>query len=213
MPLNPPPTIEDKLGLITQPLQRTDSSVVAEVTFAIFAAVGGSLAAAQDAIDDFQGDFVTMYQPLADTDVQILPPVIRLGDGSTTPFEAVGAAATVNGSNATAMSPPQVCALVKKTSGVGGRKNRGRTYYPYMLQTNAINETGTISAGTIAAFQASLNTFVTALTADGIPMVIANKTFNTPLPPHHVTAITAGPTVTGYQLEPLVATQRRRLGR
>jgi hypothetical protein len=213
VPLHPPPNIADGLGLITQQLQRTDSSVISEVTFALAVGAPGTLAKAQDAVDDFQAAFVAMYAPLADTACQILPATIRLGDGSNAPFEAVAAGATTNGSNSSAMAPPQVACLVKKSTGVAGRKNRGRTYFPYMLQTTAINETGTISSGTLTAFQASLDTFMSTLGTDSQPMVIANKVFNTPLPPHYVTDINQGPGVTSYKVEPLVATQRRRLGR
>lgn len=213
MPLNPPPTISSGLGLVVQKIQRSDSSVVAEVTFSLAVAGTPSLAVAQDAIDDFQAAFQTMYSPLSDSAALQLQPEIRLGDGSTVPFEAVAAGAAVSGSNSSAMTPPQVCALVKKTTGVGGRANRGRTYFPYMLQQNAVNETGQISSGTLSAFQASLNTFLAQLATDGIPLCISNKIFNQALPPHHVTSINFGNLVTAYNLEQLVATQRRRLGR
>jgi hypothetical protein len=201
------------LALITQKLQRTDSSVVSEVTFALSTVPPASLAVAQDTVDDFQVSFNAMYTPLADTACQVLPPVVRLGDGSDVPYEATASGATALGGNSSAMAPPQVAALVKKSTGTGGRKNRGRTYFPYMLQQTAINETGTISSGTITAFQASLNTFLAALSTDLTLMVIANKVFNQPDPPHYVTDIFTGPNVTSYILEPLVATQRRRLGR
>ena len=213
MPLNPPPTIELGLGLIVQPLQRSDQSRAAEVTFAVNVAGVPSPTVAQDSIDDFQTAFQTRWGPQLDTDVTILQPSIKLGDGSTTPFEAIGAGAVANGANAGAQVPPSVALLLKKSTGLGGRQNHGRTYMPFVLLQAQVNENGTIPSATLAAFDTIAAQFVNDLIADGIPMVIAHKTFNAPLPPHHVTALHTGPLVTSWTSESLIGTQRRRLGR
>ncbi len=213
MTLNPPPTIEIGLGLVVQPLKRADQSRSAEITYALNCAGVPSAAVAQDSIDDFQAAFNAAFGPYFDTDVTILKPLIKLGDGSTTPFEAEAAGATILGADATNKAPPNVALLVKKTTGLGGRKNHGRSYFPFFIGTAQVSENGTIDGVTLAALDLVMAGFLAQLTLDTIPMVIAHKTFNVPLPPHFVTAFHTGPLVTTYANEPLIATQRRRLGR
>jgi len=213
MPLNPSPLIAMNLGLIVQPLTRSDQSRAAEITFAVDVIAGASAANAQDAIDDFQANFVAQYTSSLDTAVSIGKPTIKLGDGTSVPYEAVASGAVTAGSDATTKMPPNVALLIKKTTGFGGRFNHGRTYFPFLLQDIMVNENGTLAAGVQASQDAVAAAFLAQLVTDGTPMVIAQKVFNTPLAPHYVTHINMGQPVTGYATEPLIATQRRRLGR
>jgi hypothetical protein len=213
MPLNPPPTIETGLGLVVQGLKRSDQSRTAELTFSLNVAGIPDASVAQDAIDDFQTAFTAALALYLDTDVTIEKPSIKLGDGSTTPFEAIGAAAVSAGGDATAKVPPNVAVLVQKRTGLGGRKNHGRSYWPFLAGVAQVSENGTIDPVTVAALDVQMEAFLGQLNTDGNPMVISHKTYNVPLPPHYVTAITTGPLVTSYTTESLVATQRRRLGR
>lgn len=213
MALNPPPLIAMNLGLIVQPLKRSDQSRTAEITFAVDVVAGASPANAQDAIDDFQANFNTQWQGGIDTDVTILAPTIKLGDGTSVPYEAIAAGAPVLGLDAADKVPAQVAGLFKKSTGFGGRFNHGRTYFPFFLESAGVSENGTVGAGVLAAFNPIAATFLAQLVTDGTPMVIAQKVFNAPLAPHYVTHINMGNPVTSYILEPLVATQRRRLGR
>ena len=213
MPLNPSPTIEIGLGLIVLPLQRSDMSRAAELTFALNVAGVPSAAVAQDAVDDFYDAWQSAYAPSIDTQVTILPASIKLGDGSTTPFEAVSASAVVNGGDASLKMPPNVALLIRKNSGLGGRRNHGRTYVPFILQQAGVLENGNLGPGIVAGFDLVNAAFLSQLVTDGNPMVIAHKTFNVPLPPHFVTALHTGPLVTSYKTESLIGTQRRRLGR
>lgn len=213
MPLNPPPTIGSGLCLINQGLIRSDMSRAAEVTFAVLASSTPSVANAQTAVNSFQTVFNSVLGPGFDSEVTILKPTIKMGDGSTTPFEAVATGATIVGGTDGVFSPPNVALLVKKTTGVGGRKNRGRTYFPFFLPNADVLENGTVGAAALASLNSALFSFLGDLATDNIPMVIANRTFNTPVRPHYVTAISAGPHVTNFVGEPLVGTQRRRLGR
>jgi|ERR1700681_4508308 len=213
MPLNPPPTIELGLGLIVQGLLRSDMTRAAEVTYALNVAGVPSVAVAQDAVDDFSNNFQATWGTVLDTDVTMLAPTIKLGDGSTTPFEAVSAVPVALGANITAVVTPNVAVLMKKTSGLGGRQNRGRTYMPFALDANVVNENGTIPAVNVASYTSLGMAMLAQLTLDGEPMVIAHRVFNVPLAPHYVTAIHTGPLVTAYNCESTIATQRRRLGR
>jgi hypothetical protein len=212
MPLNPPPTIFTGLGLITQPLLRTDMTRAAQVTFACLDLTGGTAAAAQDMVDDFQANFNANMAPNIDNEVQIQPPTIRMGNGTTVPFEAVAAGATIAGGAAETSPTPNVAVLIKKSTGFGGKANRGRTYMPWFVDVSRVFENGTLDPVYTAAIQVHLSAFLAQLSADGTQMVIANKIFNTPLPPHYVTHITTTTNpVLSYNVEGIVATQRRRV--
>jgi len=183
------------------------------VTFALNVSGTPSPSVAQAAVNAFYTAFTAVYASSIDTDVTILPPSIKLGDGSTVPYEAVSTNTVVNGGDAALKVPPQVALLIRKNTGLGGRKNHGRTYFPFILQQAGVNENGTLATGIVSGFDAINATFLADLVTAGIPMVIAHKTFNVPLAPHYVTALTTGPLVTTYKTEALVGTQRRRLGR
>lgn len=185
----------------------------AELTFGLFTDEALTIATAQDMADDFQASFNTRWGPLFDSEVSIIPPTVKLGDGSTTPFLAVAAGAGIVGGTGDAFVPPNVAVLLKKTTGVGGRKNRGRTFWPFILKQSNCSENGTVAPAAVTQYTNTAALWLADLLADHQPMVITNKTFNTPLPPHFVTHLSAGPTVTAYSSETLVATQRRRLGR
>jgi hypothetical protein len=185
----------------------------AMVTFALNVSGVPSAAVAQDAIDDFQANFVTNFGVLLDAEVLIEQPSIRLGDGSTVPYEAVGAAAAVQGTDAITSAPPQVALLVKKLTGLGGRANHGRTYFPFVLPTADVSENGTIDPTFLATWQSNVNNFLAQLVTDTTPLCLAHKVFNVPLPPHFVTAVHTGPLVSACICESMVATQRRRIGR
>lgn len=211
MPLHPQPNIEMGLLLVTQPLQRSDMSRGALVTFAMDCSSTPTLAGAQDAVDDFQDAFNARLAPSFDSQVIIGQPFAKLGQGLTAPFEVVGSSVAIAGGASLSVPPPQVCALVKKTTSIGGKANRGRTYFPWFVDQSHIAENGIIDSAEVAGLQTHITNFLGDITATGTPMCIANKVFNVPLAPHYVTEINIGPLVTAYTLEPTVATQRRRV--
>ena len=100
--------------------------------------------------------------------------------------------------------------LVAKVTGLGGRKNRGRLYWP-SIADNTTNNVGTIDSATVTAYQSSFNDFLDDLaTATGVTppatgMVILHNDVSLPVP---------DPTpVTSLAVRSVVATQRRRLRR
>lgn len=207
---HPAPTIANNLGLVVQRLPNTEVGHVAEITFA-FRLTGGITP--QTAVDNFQGAWDLRIMPHMANTVTTEPPSIKVGDGSNVPHVAVGAGSPTTGGINGDYPPPNCAALVKKTSGLGGKKNRGRTYIPYIVTEGQTLNNGTITAGTVATLQTALSNFFADCTAGNIIMVIANKTLVlTPPDAHpHVTAITTGPDVTAFDLEAVMATQRRRL--
>lgn len=132
-----------------------------------------------------------------DTEVTIGPAQVRVNIGGT---ELVGESTeSATGGSPDARPAPNVALLVKKVSGVAGRKNRGRFYWPWAINNASINELGTISAGTVSDFQDLFDTFLENLTTEGVPMRILHNSAGTPA------------AVIALQVQPLVATQRRRV--
>jgi hypothetical protein len=209
MPTNPPPVIEADLALITQRLVHSGVGRTAEVTFAFRNDAGAN---AQTVINGFQTIFNGHITPLFDTNVTAEPPYVALGQGDITPSVAVATGASAVGARTILSLPSAVALLAKKTTGLGGKRNRGRTYFPWMLATADITESGQIIAPTIATVQNELDDVLTASTAAQLQMVIANKIL-APSPIGHdpyVESIDAGPNVTQWTCESFVATQRRR---
>jgi hypothetical protein len=213
MPLNPPPVIESSLLLVKQQLIRSDMSRAAEIEYALIC-VDSTLATYQDTIDDFQANFNSHFATNFASEVTLPPPTGRGGDGTNVPLLVVAAGAAAGGSNVDPMAPPNVACLVRKRTSLGGRRNRGRTYFPFNLRDADVSENGTIAGAEVAALQTEMTAFLAQLVTDNSPMVIENRTFNTPLPPHFVTNISGSAAqVTSYTVESIIATQRRRLNR
>jgi hypothetical protein len=103
---------------------------------------------------------------------------------------------------------PQNCAiLVKKATGLAGRRNRGRFYLPG-IDESTVNEVGIITAATVTSIQNALNTFLTAVNGN---LAVTNMVIihqgpgDVPfLPPTPVTQLIC---------DPLISTQRTRLRR
>src|SRR3954454_1120187 len=88
-PLHPPPAIDDRLCLVTQPLRHATVGRDAMVTFALHAAAGE---VGQDLAADFQANWNTNIAPALDNNVLSLPPTVRVGDGTHVPAIAGGVA-------------------------------------------------------------------------------------------------------------------------
>lgn len=109
-------------------------------------------------------------------------------------------------------SPSPNCAvLVHKTTGRGGRRGRGRMYLPWACTNTSLTEAGTIGAADVTAVQNAVNAWRTAVIAGVGPLVLLHRPStigtvrpSTPGPPNEITGLT---------VDPLIATQRRRLGR
>jgi hypothetical protein len=101
--------------------------------------------------------------------------------------------------------PPNVALLVHKNTGRGGRRGRGRMFIPWALAGSDAQENGQVNNLLMSTFQGQCNTFLTQLGVQGVPMVVLHGP--------GLTAPGAPNTVLTLTVDPLVSTQRRRLGR
>lgn len=153
---------------------------------------------AQTLADAAKAAFATTIMPQLIQNVGLVRTLVKLGPNATGPqAESLG---STDGGDLSAQAPPMVAYLVKKTTALGGRKNRGRMYLPGVDETE-VSQTGLIASTKLTPLQTALTNLFIALTA-------AN------MDPHILHSDATGPTPIGsFILSSIVATQRRRLRR
>lgn len=96
---------------------------------------------------------------------------------------------------------PNVAMLIQKRTALGGRKNRGRNFWPFMLSQDDVTEFGALSSVARADSQDAADAFLGALATNSVPMVLFHSDESVPT------------LVTALVVEGRAATQRRRLRR
>lgn len=138
----------------------------------------------------------TNVMPICSANVSLLETMCKFGPDATGP-SAVAGVTTVGGAASTTVAP-NVAVLVKKVTALGGRKNRGRFYWPGAIDSQ-IGESGLLDSTAIANWDGAMDALMTDLIAGNTtPMVLHGD----------ATAPTA---ITELILDGTVATQRRRL--
>jgi hypothetical protein len=212
MALHPPPTISAGLALVTQPITHSAVGHTALVTYAVDNDTGLTVQQVADAVQtEYQNAWVTLH----DNNCTLLPPTVLLGDGSNVPGFAIGSAASVTGTNVFVGCPPNIALLIRKTTALAGKKNRGRVYMPFMAPAADVSESGAVDPAWLAAIQLAATDWRDDLAAANVEMCIANKTLGVDVVTgkKYVTHIGEGEVVTTLTVEKTVATQRRRMPR
>jgi hypothetical protein len=112
---------------------------------------------------------------------------------------------TVGGNSISNSLPPNCAVLARKATSRGGRRGRGRLYIPWCVAETGVDEAGIIAGANRTPINTALQTFLTALGVNNVPMVLLhNPGLTAPGPPD---------TVLSLVCDSLIATQRRRLGR
>jgi hypothetical protein len=158
-------------------------------------------------------DVASKYKALLSTDTQFRGVQVTLKN----PAPGVSPPATIfsntlfgNGSAAEPDCPRQCSGLIHWSSPLGGRRNRGRTYFPFPTAGNLLT-----NGQPTAAYQTSLAAFATALlnrTTISNAGALGTATvdlviYHRPIPP--AAMITPTP-VTGFVVPAKFATQKRR---
>lgn len=119
---------------------------------------------------------------------------------STGPISAISSSGEA-GTGGQAVVPINCALLVQKNTAEGGRRNKGRMYFPpYLPGESQVDVNGNLNAGVAATLQTQINNAVAADFADDIGYVLFHQSGD-PTP----TAITS------LTLKNQVATQRRRM--
>ena len=175
-----------------------DSSQRAEVVFGVaLDDVGLDPHTTAQAVQNAYGD--AGLEQVQGEDISLDTILCKFGPNATGgSFElGVGQAGTLTGG----LTTPQNSLLVSKVTLHGGRHGRGRSYWPG-TQEGVWDNFGNLDAGARETFQSKFDDFVTALVSADIPMYLL-----------HGDDVTTPFAVTSLLVQPLIATQRRRLGR
>lgn len=124
----------------------------------------------------------------------------RVRDASGTVFDEPQ---STQGATAHTPTTPNVTFLLKKVTGLGGRKNRGRMYYPGCSEQD-VDGVGTVIGSKITEINGQIGGWIGALAlANFSPVILHNVTATDPTP---------APTLMSTMFtETLAATQRRRM--
>lgn len=142
---------------------------------------------------------------LFDNTVTMTAVRVSLGTDGTGDLVYVMSTSDVGGGGPWSTLPPNCAALIHKTTARGGRRGRGRMYLPWVLQESLVDEAGIILASTVTSITNGVNIWVTRLATETTPLVLLHGPGKTGTPAPDV--------VTSVRCDPLLATQRRRLGR
>lgn len=114
-------------------------------------------------------------------------------------FEVQEVLPTMAGTDTGSFGPPSQSILITLTTGLVGRSNRGRIYFPYVNKETALSGDGVVSGDLITDLNAAFGALLTLLNAEGALPVILHSDSSDPTP------------VTAWTTQSLSATQRRRL--
>lgn len=148
---------------------------------------------ANAAAAEIRGAWISDMIPSQSSDLVLTGVRVTGGPGSPEGFAAANAA----GTRGAGMEVPNTCVLVKKTTGLAGRENRGRMYCSGLIEGD--RDHSNLDAGGLAQWQASVDAFLEDLETALLPMVILHN------------SVTAPTNVDALIVESRLATQRGRL--
>jgi hypothetical protein len=169
----------------------------AEVTFGVRLDTSDDPATVAATIRDIT---LTRLQDRLPTSVSINSILVKFGPNATGPFADLGVAEDGTGSSGDVN--PNMAMLIKKVTNEGGRKGRGRMYWP--VAEDQVGQAGVLktSPDQVAAMNGALADWQDDLTTADLPPVLLHNDEDDP------------PTViTLFSTQAITATQRRRLRR
>lgn len=139
-------------------------------------------------------------QQLQDDSIILESVLVKFGPNDTGPQGEFASGLT--GAASGSAVPPNVSLLVNKVTALGGRRNRGRSFWPGFTESD-VDPGGFINNEYLAFVQARCTDYLNQLSTAGASMVVL----------HSDAGFGGPPTVAEYVAQSRVATQRRRLRR
>lgn len=169
----------------------------AEVTFGLDN-TGSSLSALAIA-NLIDTNYVANLMAACNSHVELTGILVKNGPNDVGPFFEKGVAHV--GANTSGDCIPNSAALVRKSTGLGGRKHRGRMFLPFLGESD-MDTGGFVSSSFLSGLQGAVDDFYNQLVSDDIPMSLL-----------HADSLTSPDAVAALTVEAQIATQRRRLRR
>lgn len=208
------PTYENDLVLLTTFLKHDLMTREAAVTYALNDNTANQ--SAQVWADSAQIFFCDNWKAQIDTGARVMRTTAIKGDGTSTFTTGLSTDPPTRGLNAMSSTTPNCAILLRKNTAVGGRRNRGRIYLPFMINEGEVDEAGSLSAGVIGDINTDAAAWLSDLESGGDQeFVIANRFYDAPWdnPSRHLVSVNIGEHVTSLTCESVIATQRRRMPR
>lgn len=161
----------------------------------------GSYAGTSGDFDDLLNAMVSTYEtniaPLMNDELTLVEARGVWNDGGTLNARSV-TSGTAGGRSS--MGTPSNCALlVQKRTGLAGRANRGRSFWPGILDRADVDQNGIVSGTAMTSYNTAFGSLLTDLTFTGVSPVLLQA------------GGSAGVALTDYIPQSTIATQRRRM--
>lgn len=168
----------------------------AEVTLGLSVAAGSPTPATIGA--DLIANWMATIATVMPSSIVLEGCLVKFGPNDLGPSAEVSGGGPGTGGGA--QTSIAVAILVQKLTAIGGRPGRGRMFIPG-AQESEVAPDGTLSGAFVAGLQSELNTFYADMVTNGIPPYLL----------HSVGSPLTTPTaITSFQVQSVVATQRRR---
>lgn len=163
------PVIPPGFADVSIPIQHALVQRTAYVTWGVEVETGGG---DPDAVaNDLQEIWNDTIRTLLDNQVRTGPLRVTIGQDGGDPTVGFGPRDDPGGRSTSGPSPA-IALLVRKRTGLGGRRNRGFMYLPWATGESQIDEAGNIAGGEVDVWNGVLDSFHGSLAGDGYPMVI-----------------------------------------
>jgi hypothetical protein len=153
--------------------------------------------------DVFQELYTVAFAPQIDSNVTIRSTRCVIGQDGPDPLVGVSGLSASGGANRDSTAPA-LALMVARNTGVGGRANRGRVYFPWALSDTNVSEQGAVATAALTAWQARINVFLLSIEEDeyvGELVVLHSDPLRLPTP------------ITTMVPNPVVRTQKQRQAR
>jgi hypothetical protein len=170
--------------------------------------------AAEDVANNVLGGWtetMASFLALVANEVTIGPCTARIGQDGGEALVVLSSIPNVVGTDSVEKLPPNNALLIHKRTSRGGRRGRGRMFLPWVMGEAATQENGLILTGSLPTLQNAINTILPSLAGNGVPMYLLHN--NSEPGAQHPTTPGLPNAVTSLYVDPLISTQRRRLGR
>ena len=172
-----------------------------------FVTYGIDVSAAGGDVEEIGGSCMASFAnwtPQMSTDTTITGVNLTIGQDGPDPVRQFVAAPVTYTGAATGGKLPQNCALlVRKNTGAGGRRSRGRYFMPAVVAEGAVDNVGLISGDALGVYQGLATEHLEAQASEDVPMVLLHGTGSS--------AIIDPTPVVSLSCDNVISTQRRRL--
>lgn len=144
------------------------------------------------------------FQGRLDSNVTLASCTVRIGQDGGDPLVGQFVGSQTGLLSATTL-PPNCAVLIHKRTARGGRRGRGRLFIPWYVDEGGVAEDGTLTGTVLTPIQNAMNGWRTAMNLDNLPPYLLHDT--------GLTATGAPDLITSFTADPVISTQRRRLGR